>query len=102
MRHTKLLTETLKEQLPPLYSQQGNPDPDVVCKFFTPDAQWTWYVLEYDPREDLFFGYVEGIESELGYFTLSELQSIRGYLGLPVERDLYFTPCKLSEIQAKR
>ena len=74
----------------------------MICKFFTPDAQWTWYVIEYDPREKLFFGYVEGFESELGYFTLSELQTIRGHLGLPVERDLYFTPTPLSEIRAKR
>lgn len=102
MRHTQLLTKALENQLPQLYSQENNPDPEVVCKFFTPDAQWTWYAIEYDPREKLFFGYVEGIENELGYFTLSELQSIRGHLGLPVERDLFFTPCKLSEIKAKR
>lgn len=38
----------------------------------------------------LFFGYVIGLEAELGYFSLSELEQIRGALGLPVERDLYF------------
>ncbi len=99
MRHTQLLTKALEQTLPAIYSQDKNPDPDVVCKFFTPDAQWTWYVIEYDPRAGIFYGYVEGIEKELGYFTLDELQSIRGNFGLPVERDLYFTPCKLSEVQ---
>ncbi|MBX3597961.1 MAG: DUF2958 domain-containing protein [Rhizobiaceae bacterium] len=30
-------------------------------------------------------------EPELGYVTLSEIKQVRGALGLPVERDLYFT-----------
>jgi Protein of unknown function (DUF2958) len=39
------------------------------------------------------------IEAELGYFALSELTSIRGNLGLPVERDRYFQPTRLSAIK---
>jgi Protein of unknown function (DUF2958) len=46
----------------------------------------------------LFFGYVIGQEAELGYFSLSELEQIRGRFGLPVERDLSFKPCRLSKI----
>jgi hypothetical protein len=42
---------------------------------------------------------VAGDFPELGYFSLSELQSIRGAFGLPVERDMYFTPTPLSEIE---
>ena len=62
-------------------------------KFFTPDSSWTWYVFE--GEEDAigdwtFFGLVDGHEKELGYFTLSELQEVRGSLRLPVERDMYF------------
>jgi len=30
------------------------------------------------------------MEEEWGYFVLSELESVRGPLGLPIERDLYF------------
>jgi hypothetical protein len=84
----------------------------VVCKFFTPDAGWTWYALEgspvdangyYDTEKEkvdfVFFGLVSGVEVELGYFSLSELKSIRGKLGLPVERDLYFTPTRLSAVK---
>ena len=84
----------------------------VVCKFFTPDAGWTWYAIEgspvdangyYDtdkPKVDfLFFGLVDGLEVELGYFSLTELTSIRGRFGLPVERDRYFEPTKLSAIK---
>jgi len=47
----------------------------------------------------LFFGYVLGRYPELGYFTLSELTKAGGVLGLPVERDRYFQPCRLSEIK---
>jgi hypothetical protein len=38
------------------------------------------------------YGYVHGLESELGYFTLEELESVHGPLGLAVERDLSFEP----------
>ena len=57
---------------------------------------------DFDPDRDdvLFFGYVVGLESELGYFTLSELTAIRGMFALPVERDRHFTPARLSAIKA--
>jgi hypothetical protein len=45
----------------------------------------------------LFFGLVSGLDIELGYFSLSELKSVRGKFGLPVERDLHFQPTRLSE-----
>ena len=49
-------------------------------------------------RRFRFFGYVVGMEAEWGYFLLSELQAVRGGLGLPIERDLYFTPQPISAI----
>ena len=79
----ELLPKALREQLPPLYSQEAVADPLVICKFFTPDAQWTWYALEFD-GDDVFFGWVLGLEQELGYFLLSELTRARGPLGLPM------------------
>jgi hypothetical protein len=98
--------------LPALYAQEENPDPMVVSKFFTPDAGWTWYAIEGSPVDEdgfydtdkekvdfVFFGLVSGLEVELGYFSLSELKSIRGKFGLPVERDLHFQPTRLSEVK---
>jgi len=35
----------------------------------------------------------------LGYFSLSELQSVKGPLGLPIERDLHFEPRSLRELR---
>ena len=102
----KLLTQEIRKKLPPLYSQDGKGGKAIVhCKFFLPSGPWTWWVLEGSPvMEDSlevdfhFFGLVEGHERELGYFSLSELESVRGPLGLPIERDLYFKPKPLQEI----
>lgn len=66
-------------------------------KFFTPDSSWTWYASEFD-GDDLFFGLAVGFEPEVGYFQLSELRSIRGKLGLSVERDRFFRPQTLGEL----
>jgi len=106
------LTKDLAKTLPALYSQENNPDPIVVCKFFTPDAGWTWYAIEGSPVDEngfydtekekvdfVFFGLVSGLEVELGYFLLSELTRVRCPFGLPVERDLYFEPTRLSEVK---
>lgn len=94
----KLLTKELRKKIPKLYSQENIKDPLVRCKFFTPDSSWTWYVLEFD-GEDTFFGLVDGLETELGYFSLIELQSIKGKLGLGIERDLYFEEKPLSQVR---
>jgi len=86
------------KKLPPLYSQEEKGlDAVAVVKFFTPDSNWTWYATEFD-GEDLFFGLVDGFEKEIGYFRLSELISVKGALGLPIERDMYFKPKSLKEL----
>jgi len=64
---------------------------------FAPDAGWTWYATGFD-GQDTFFGLAEGQEKALGYFSLSELESVRGPMGLAVERDLHFQPQTLEEI----
>lgn len=95
----KLLTKEVLNKLPPLGSQEDVADPVAHVKFFTPDAGWTWYATEgsKDGADFTFFGYVVGVESEWGYFNLSELESVRGNFGLPVERDPYFTPAPVSQ-----
>jgi len=99
----KLLTDEIKQTLSKLYSQDDDPDPIVSVKFFTPDSSWTWFIVEGSEQEDgdwLFFAFVTSHlcpEGELGYVTLSELEQVKGSLGLGVERDLYWTPKKLSE-----
>ena len=95
----KLLTDELIKNLPPLYATENIKDPLIQCKFFTPDSSWSWYVLEFDKTNEIFFGYVCGLERELGHFSLAELESVKGQLGLGVERDISFKPTKLSVIK---
>src|SRR5438477_10452628 len=107
----ELLTEELKTQLPPLYSQQNEKDPMVVCKFFHPLTDMTWYAIEGSPVDEdgyfdtnkekvdfLFFGWVYSDFPEFGYISLSEMQDVE-VMGLGMERDLNFTPKKLSEVK---
>lgn len=93
----QLLTKELRKKLPPIGTTQAQENPMAICKFFTPDANWTWWPFEFDGK-DTFFGAVSGMEFELGNFSLSELQETTGALGLHVERDLYFKPTPLSKI----
>jgi hypothetical protein len=96
-----LLDKASQEKLPPLYSgEEQGLDALAQVKFFTPDAQWTWYASEFD-GEDIFFGLVIGLEIELGYFSLSELKSVKGPLGLQIERDLHYDPQTLRELKEK-
>ena len=96
-----LLTKKNRSQLPELYSQDGKGlQATAWVKFFTPDSNWTWYASEFD-GEDLFFGLVVGLDTELGYFSLRELEETTGPMGLHVERDRYFTPCTLEDCQKK-
>ena len=97
----KLLTKELRKRLPRLYETENMPSSKEMMaqvKFFSPDSNWTWYGIEFD-GEDIFFGYVEGLEKELGYFSLKELEEIRGPLGLRIERDLYFKPTAIRKIR---
>ncbi len=93
------IPDELREKVPPLYATEEQSDPTVWVKLFTPDSSWTWYITEFD-GEDTCFGYVVGFAAEMGYFLLSDITCARGEFGLPVERDLFFTPCPLSDVRA--
>lgn len=92
-----LLPADVRKSLPPIDSVSTGGEPYAHVKFFTPDGSWTWYAAEFD-GDDLFFGLVDGIALEYGYFRLSELAHVRGGLNLPIERDLYFQPRPLAEL----
>jgi hypothetical protein len=103
----ELLTQEIRDALPAYGSTEDVPlaDKIVVVKFFNPCGSWTWYAVEGEPCEDgdfEFWGLVDGFEMEWGPWVLSELQSVRGPLGLGIERDLYFTPKPLREVLGSR
>jgi hypothetical protein len=90
----KLMTKEIEAKFPALYENEEKTaeDTKIFAKFFTPWANWTWYATEYSPEDRLFFGYVSSPDgSELGYFSLDELESVKGPFGLKIERDLHFS-----------
>ena len=103
LRRHKLMTKELGDTIPPLYANDGADDPDAVVarvKLFSPYANWTWYITEWEAETGLCFGLVEGLETELGYFDLTEMAEATVLGGVPaVERDLYWEPQTLGEIR---
>jgi len=96
----KLLTSELKERLlengrkqQPVRGTHDEIDFWPVVKLFTPDAACTWLLTEIDPEDpDIAFGLCDlGMGfPELGSVSLAEIASVRGPLGLSIERDMHF------------
>ena len=94
----ELIPKEIKEQIPSLYTTENQNNPTVFVKLFL--DSWTWYITELSIDGDIAFGYViSPFGAELGYFSLEEIKSIKGSLGIGVERDLEFKPTKLSSIK---
>ena len=95
----KLLTQEIKKRIPALYHNEVNKTPTqdmmVYARYFCPWNMWVWLAIEMAKDEGLFYGYVIGHFAEFGYFLLEELESVRGPMGLRIERDLSFRPCPL-------
>lgn len=97
---SRLIPQTLLSEIPDLYETEGSLNPICQVKLFTPDANWSWYIIELSKTDvNTCYGYVQGLEGELGYFTLEELESIHDPLGLAIERDMSFTPTLFSAIR---
>jgi len=94
----QFITSQIRQRLEKNYrnNQAGGGELDLlpVVKLFTPDANCTWLITEIYPDKDTLFGLCDlGLGfPELGTVSLLELQSLRGRLGLPIERDRWFTP----------
>jgi hypothetical protein len=94
----KLLTKEILADFRKVWNQMQESDPKIICKFFHASSVRTRYPTEYDEEEQIFFGYVVGIENERWSFSLHELESFRDRLWLGIERDRFFRPCRFSEL----
>jgi hypothetical protein len=83
------------DKMPPL--AEGDGDGMARVKLFNPTGAGTWYLSEYDPETRRAFGVAIIQEREYGYIDMAELVAFRGRMGLPIERDLYWTPRPLAE-----
>lgn len=101
----RLITKTIAAKIPALYAQDGK-GMDAIChlKLFVPWGGETYYITELNPATGEAFGLaVTPIcpEGEFGYFNLNEMQTVRGPLGLGIERDLHFTRKTLRDCMAQ-
>lgn len=87
-----LMTKAQKLALQKNWGSKGVLDLRPVVKLFTPDGAATWLLVALDSDGDAALGLCDlGFGSpEVGLVSLGELAAVRGKLGLPVERDLYF------------
>lgn len=97
------------DRLPTTDEARACADPLVLVKLFNPTGAGTWYVTGYDPETRIASGAADIHEFERGDFSMAELVELRpagtiagfGRFRLPLERDLFFTPCRLSEARGK-
>ena len=102
----KLLTNELLARFKEVGSQENNPDPLIIAKFFNPVGAGNWLASEYDPESRIFFGYVsifneEGM-NEWGSFSLDELESFKDErFGLGIERARYWNEEPISKVKER-
>ncbi len=88
----KLITDEIHKSLLANGAERAR-DHVPAVKFFDPCGAATWLITQMDPDEpDILFGLCDlGMGfPELGNVSLSELQNVKGRLGLGIERDLHF------------
>lgn len=113
----KLLTKKILKEIPKLNETENVPlDEKIVhVKYFFPAGRMTFFAMEYDPKEELFFGYILSPITpefdELCYMTLNQLKeaiptpiqinNTKTVVPMNWERDLYFTKKTYKEIKDK-
>lgn len=97
----KLLTKAIETKLRE-NGRNRDQDHEPALKLFNPFGAATWLITELDEDGDTMFGLCDlGMGSpELGYVSLSEIRSVRGPLGLGIERDLHFKANKPISVYA--
>ena len=67
--------------LPSIDEADVKDNPPIVAKFT--NGQWNWYIIGGDKLDNgdyLLYGLVDGMEKELGKFTLKEIQTVSATL----------------------
>lgn len=91
------------DRLPSTDEAYGQEDPLCLVKLFPPGAGFTYFIAGFDPDTGLAYGVVHGFEVEAGDFWMPELVAVRiRPFGLPYERDLHWTPKRISVLMGGR
>lgn len=93
------LPEPLKRELIAEFKRPEEEKTGIAAiKYFNPAGVGTWWISEYDPEWDTFYGIAHIHVSEYGYTSRKELRDLKLRMGLWIERDYYWTPKTLKEI----
>lgn len=99
--HQFMPTKVQMRKIPAMGATESTPAEDKIIGAHYFCASADWYIAELDPETGQAFGYArlatypEG--AEWGYIDLAELEAAR-LRPFVVERDMYWSPCKFSEI----
>jgi hypothetical protein len=101
-----LMPDSIRAKLP-TEDQALNQGLDAIVhvKYFLPGTGLTWYVVGYDPDDDILYNFQCGaahLDDEMGTVFLHELEQLCAGGMFYVERDLYFTPITLREARETR
>jgi len=91
----KILDVEQIKNIPPLYATEKIKDPIVHLRLYSPIITWQWFITEYNPTDKIAFGLVSGLEVELGYISIDELESANFH----IQVDTTFKPTPLSIIK---
>lgn len=101
-----LISKKISSRIPKLYDteQLESNEVKVPVKLFNPVGSQTWYITEYNPEQELAFGFCnlgDDDNAELGYISIDELESLNLPFGLRIERDIYWdSETKLSDVMS--
>jgi hypothetical protein len=102
----ELLPKWLTDQMPATNSDRTAEGEQIVyAKLFTPDADWTLFISAFNPATEdmLCYAILNGdLEmAEWGVQYLWYLKTVKGGMGLPMERDTSFEPKSISQAIAE-
>lgn len=88
--------------MPALYSTEKVDLADhlFLMRFYHPLSRSSWYAVEYDPTERIFFGWTDGQFQEWGYFSLLEM-AFTEFKGVPVMWDVDYNPTRFGDWKAR-
>ena len=88
--------------MPALYATEKDEIEDSVflMRFYHPLCRWSWFAVEYDPTEKVFFGLTDAEFQEWGYFSLLEM-AFAETQGVPVMWDVDFKPIRFGDWKAR-
>lgn len=89
MKGCKLITKALERKIP-LDGDTDHIHPSnkkAIIRYYREDNNWNWYVVEYDPDTQTFYGLIDTVNKRWGIFALRDFQELNKKKPSTVKRD---------------